>query len=140
MRITTQLYIIIAIHILLLQGSHHKIVSRRDTLTRHDLVNVADDLCFDSHSSEKVTELAVKLGIPEADIHTLKRMAASDDFPLVILLEWKKRQTVASRPQLAGALVSCGLKAIAMKLDSNGKRNTIQNFLFWLQFVAPPLT
>lgn len=108
----------------LLQGSPLKVVSSKDTLSRHDLVNVADELF--SHSSAKISELAVNLGIPEPDLCTLKQFCTAEDYPLLILLEWKKRGIIASRPQLISALLECGLRALAMKLDSASKQVTCQ--------------
>ena len=83
-------------------------------------MNVADDLY--NHSSEKIMDLATNLQIPEADIVTLKKFCTPEDFPLLILLEWKKRQSVAGRPQLACALLRCGLRSLAAKLDLNRKK------------------
>ena len=107
----------------LLQGSPHMLVSNKDVLSRHDLVNVADSLYH--HSSEKISELATALGISAADLLTLKQFCTPEDFPLLILLEWKKRHSVASRPKLASALLACGLQSLAEKLDPNGRYNII---------------
>lgn len=96
------------------------LVSNKDVLSRHDLVNVADSLYH--HSSEKpISELATALGISAADLLTLKQFCTPEDFPLLILLEWKKRHSVASRPKLASALLACGLQSLAEKLDPNGR-------------------
>ena len=103
-----------------LQGSPDKIVSSKDTLNRHDLVNVADDLF--SHSSAEISKLAVNLGIPHADLQTLKQFCTPEDYPLLILLEWKKRKGVASRPQLVSAMQGCGLRTLATKLGSSSKQ------------------
>lgn len=94
-------------------------MSVRDTLTKIELVRIAEELY--SHSSAIITILGGKLGIQEAEMQSLKHFCTSDDFPLLILLEWKKRQAVASRPQLAKALYECGLENLAQKLNSNGK-------------------
>ena len=90
-------------------------------------MNVADELF--NHSSAKISELAVNLGIPEPDLCTLKQFCTAEDYPLLILLEWKKRRTVASRPQLIGALLECGLRTLAVKLDSASKQVTCQTVL-----------
>ena len=74
------------------------------------------------------TELGKKLGIQESEMTYLKQFGASDDFPLLVLLEWKKRLGVASRPQLAEALLQCGFTSLAIKLDNTGKYAIINSF------------
>ena len=94
-------------------------MSARDTLSKFELVGIAENL--HEYSSSLVTTLGGKLGIQEAEMQSLKQYCTSDDFPLLMLLEWKKRQTVASRPQLAKALVECGLGNLSQKLDPTSK-------------------
>lgn len=94
-------------------------MSARDTLSRHDLVSVAEQLY--SLGSVKITELGKVLGIQEIEMQSLKQFSTPDDFPLLLLLEWKKRHTVASRPQLTRALLACGMRMLAVKLDSTGE-------------------
>ena len=67
-----------------------------------------------------VTKLAKMLGIQESEMIYLKKLCASEDFPLLILLEWKKRQGIASRPLLAKLLLRCGFTELAIKLDETG--------------------
>ena len=69
----------------------------------------------------KITWLAKHLGIHAAEIESLKRYCTTEDFPLLVLLEWKKRQTVASRPHLASALLQSRFVKLAVKLDETGK-------------------
>lgn len=102
-----------------MQGSPHRTVSARDTLSKNELIFVAEDLY--NHSSAQITELAKKLGIHETEMQSLKQFCTLDDFPLLLLLEWKKRHAVASRPQLANALLKCGMRTMALKLNTPGK-------------------
>ena len=103
------------------QGSAHLTVSASDTLSRLELVNIADELYKHKDSSTMTTRLGRTLGIQEAEMQSLKQYCTSDDFPLLILLEWKKRQAVASRPWLAKALLQCGFESLAQKLDTTGR-------------------
>ena len=48
-----------------------------------------------------------------------------EDFPLLVLLEWKKRHTVASRPHLASALLQSGFTTLAVELDESSKRSML---------------
>lgn len=98
-------------------------MSARDTLSKLELVNIAEELYKHKESSVVTTRLGITLGIQEAEMESLKQYCTSDDFPLLILLEWKKRQAVASRPQLARALLRSGFDSLAQKLDTTG-RNT----------------
>ena len=97
-------------------------VSARDTLSKLELVSVAEELYKHKHSSTLTTMLGRNLGIQEAEMQSLKQYCTPDDFPLLILLEWKKRQAVASRPQLAKALLQCGFETLAQKLDTTGRK------------------
>ena len=74
------------------------------------------------------TMLGRILGIQEAEMQSLKQYCTPDDFPLLILLEWKKRQVVASRPQLARALLECGFESLAQKLDTTGRKTYIHTW------------
>ena len=98
-------------------------MSARDTLSKLELVNIAEELYRHKDSSTMTILLGKTLGFQEAEMQSLKQYCTSDDFPLLILLEWKKRQAVASRPQLARALLQCGCDSLAQKLDTSG-RNT----------------
>jgi hypothetical protein len=59
-------------------------------------------------------------------MQSLRQYCTPDDFPLLILLEWKKRQAVASRPKLARALFQCGFDSLAQKLDTTGRNTDMQ--------------
>ena len=97
-------------------------MSARDTLSKLELVNIAEELYQHKHSSLTMTiTLGKMLGIQEAELQSLQQYCTPDDFPLLILLEWKKRHTVASRPQLARALLQCGFESLAQKLDTTGR-------------------
>ena len=101
-----------------MQGSPHQVVSVRDTLDRNELVTLSGGLY--KSSSAKVTMLAKHLGIQEAEMQSLRGVCTSEDFPLLVLLEWKKRQAVASRPKLARTLLYCGFRELALQLDETG--------------------
>ena len=102
-----------------MQGSLHHVVSVRDTLDRSELITLSEDLL--KYGPEKVTWLAKQLGIQKAEIQSLMKVCASDDLPLLVLLEWKKRHSVASRPHLARSLLDCGFTHEALKLDETSK-------------------
>lgn len=100
-------------------------MSARDTLSKLELVSIAEELYKHQHSSTMITKLGEMLGIQEAEMQSLQQYCTPDDFPLLILLEWKKRQAVASRPQLARALLQCGFESLAQKLDTTGRETCV---------------
>lgn len=97
-------------------------MSARDTLGRNELVTLAEDLY--KHGSTGIAKLANRLGIASAEILSLKQFCTQEDLPLLILLEWKKRQAVASRSKLANALNKSGFETLAVKLDESCKSNS----------------
>ena len=91
----------------------------RDKITNAELVSIAEKIY--SCNPNVIEALATRLRISEKELQEIKEHNIAEDVPMFILLEWRKRHSVASRTVLAESLLMCGLRELAFSIDSYGE-------------------